>query len=109
MLERLCEAFSERDGEAVTEACSDIVFRSMDSDVCEGVEEEEEVVVEEEEVEVEEEEEEAEAEEEEEVVEVEEVVVEEVEEEASKGLSIDVYCIITGVRNGERGKKPEYI
>ena len=33
-LQRLCDAFFERDGEAVVAACGDIVFRSMETDVC---------------------------------------------------------------------------
>ena len=32
-LQRLCDAFSERDGEEVVEACGDVVFRTMETDV----------------------------------------------------------------------------
>ena len=32
-MQRLCDAFLERDGEAVVEACGDIVFRTMETDV----------------------------------------------------------------------------
>ena len=32
-MQRLCDAFLERDGDAVVEACGDIVFRSMATDV----------------------------------------------------------------------------
>jgi hypothetical protein len=32
-MQRLCDAFQERDGDAVVEACGDVVFRSMETDV----------------------------------------------------------------------------
>ncbi|CAI8015532.1 Gamma-soluble NSF attachment protein [Geodia barretti] len=32
-MERLCDAFQERDGDAVVEACGGVVFRSMETDV----------------------------------------------------------------------------
>ena len=32
-MQRLCDAFLERDGEAVVEACGDVVFRTMETDV----------------------------------------------------------------------------
>ena len=33
VLQRLCNSFCERDGEAVVEACGNIVFRAMETDV----------------------------------------------------------------------------
>ena len=32
-MQRLCDAFQERDGDAVVEACGDVVFRSLETDV----------------------------------------------------------------------------
>lgn len=32
-LQKLCDSFVERDGEAVAEACGNVVFRAMETDV----------------------------------------------------------------------------
>ena len=34
MLDRLIEAYRERDSEAMQECCNNVVFRSMDNEVC---------------------------------------------------------------------------